>query len=137
MIGTLERDRAAIHDTWRRYDLTGRGASVRVVNLPVLSLHDDETKLIEAMVEQAVLAVSEDGAHAIVLGCTGMGGRFAREVQNGLESAGYAGVPVIDPTGVALKLAESLVTLGISHSKLTFPKPPVKQIKGYESHRSP
>jgi allantoin racemase len=137
VIGVLERDRSAIHDIWRRYDLTGRGTSVRVVNIPVLSLHDDDSQLVEAITEQAILAISEDGAQAIVLGCTGMGGKFAREVQSGLEEAGYAGVPVIDPTGVALKLAESLVTLGISHSKLTFPKPPIKQIKGYKSHRIP
>ncbi|NIM45270.1 MAG: hypothetical protein GTO54_06505 [Nitrososphaeria archaeon] len=36
------------------------------------------------------------------------------------------GVPVIDPTAAALKMAESLVDLGLSHSKLVYPKPPEK-----------
>jgi allantoin racemase len=135
VIGVLERDRATFHNTWRLYDLTGRGASVRVVNIPVLSLHDDDSQLIDAITHQALLAVIEDGAHAIVLGCTGMGGKFARAVQHGLEEAGYAGVPVIDPTGVALKMAENLVALGLCHSKQTFPTPPPKQLKGYENLR--
>ena len=42
---------------------------------------------------------------------------------------------VIDPTGVALKQAESLVALGLSHSKQTFPMPPRKKITGYDSHQ--
>ena len=131
VVTILERDRPLIHNQWRLYDLMGRGASVRAVNIPVLSLHDDEEDLIEAMIEQAVLAVAEDGAHAIVFGCTGMGG-LAGPVQQGLEAEGFIGVPVIDPTGVALRLAESLVALRLRHSKRTFPPPERKQIMGYE-----
>ncbi len=135
VVGVLERDRATFHNTWRLYDLTSRGASVRAVNIPVLSLQDDDSQLIDAITEQALLAVIEDGADAIVLGCTGMGGKFARAVQNDLEKAGYTGVPVIDPTGVALRMAENLVALGLCHSKRTFPAPPPKQLKGYENLR--
>jgi allantoin racemase len=134
VIGTMERDRPMIHNQWRLYDLTGRGASVRVVDMPVLELHDDEEELIEAMITQSVLAVSEDHAGAIVFGCTGMGG-LAGPVQQGLAEQGYPGVPVIDPTGVALRQAESLVALGLSHSKQTFPTPPPKRIVGYDSHQ--
>jgi allantoin racemase len=64
-----------------------------------------------------------------------MGGKFARAVQSDLEEAGYAGVPVIDPTGVALRMAENLVALGLCHSKRTFPTPPPKQLMGYENLR--
>lgn len=134
VIGILDRDRPMIHNQWRLYDLQDRGASVRVVDIPVVSLHEDENALVAAAIEQAVLAVSQDQAHAIVLGCTGMGG-IARAVQRGLEQGGYRGVPVIDPTGVALKMAESLVALGLSHSKRTFPIPPEKKILGYEDRQ--
>lgn len=131
IIGILERDRPMVHNLWRLYDLEGRGASVRVVDIPVLSLHDDEQELIEAMIAQAALAIAEDHAHAIIFGCTGMGG-LAEPIRQGLEQRGFAGIPVIDPSGVALKVAESLVALHLSHSKQTFPRPPAKQVVGYE-----
>lgn len=135
VIGVLERDRVTFHNIWRLYDLTSRGASIRAVNIPVVSLHEDDSQLIKAITKEALLAVIEDGAHAIVLGCTGMGGKFARAVQKGLEEAGYTGVPVIDPTGVALRMAENLVALGLCHSKRTYPTPPPKLLKDYENLR--
>jgi allantoin racemase len=131
VIGVLERDRPVFHNLWRLYDLTARGASIRSINTPVASLHHDTEGLVHAIIDQCVLAVAEDGAHAVVLGCTDLGG-LAKPVQEGLEAKGYDGVPVIDPPGVALKLAESLVALRLSHSKQTFPAPPQKQIVGYE-----
>jgi hypothetical protein len=38
-------------------------------------------------------------------------------------------VPVLDPSSVAIKLAESLVDLGQSHSKLTYPPPSATDIR--------
>ena len=121
-----------LNTTLRLYDLSNRCASIRSVNIPVVSLHEDDIYLIKAIIQQSLLAVVEDGAHAIVLGCTGMGGKFAREVELGLDESGISGVPVIDPTGIALKMAENLVALDLCHSKRTFPTPPAKKIKGYE-----
>lgn len=131
VIGILERDRAPFHDLWRLYGLTSRGASVRVIDIPVLSLQDDEEALIKAMISEGVLAITEDHAHALVFGCTGMGG-LKEEVERGLAEKGYVGVPVIDPSGAAVKQAESQVALGLSHSKLTFPEPTRKKIAGYD-----
>jgi len=130
-----KNDPPRYQNLWRLYDLTGRGVSIRSIDIPVLSLHEDSSLLLEALIKQAILAVAEDDAHALVLGCTGLGGQIAREVQSGLEEAGYNGVPVIDPTGAAIKMAETMVTLGISHSKMTYPSPPKKQVLGYEIHR--
>jgi allantoin racemase len=132
VVTILERDRPMIHNQWRLYDLQARGASIRSVNIPVLDLAKSGQRLCEAMIAQATLAVAEDGAQAIVFGCTGMGG-LAAPVRAGLAQAGYPGVPVLDPTGVALKWAECLVGLGLSHSKQTFPVPPPKKITGYEA----
>jgi allantoin racemase len=134
VIGLLERDKQIFHNIWRLYDLMGRGASVRVIDMTVLELRDDKEELIKVMVAQGALAISEDQAHALVLGCTGMGG-LADPVQQGLAEMGYIGVPVIDPTGVALKQAESLVALKLCHSKQTFPDTLKKKIVGYDSHQ--
>ncbi len=133
VIGILERDRPIFRNLWRLYDLTGRAASIRVVDIPVLELQDDEEELVEAMIIQGTLAIAEDHAQALVMGCTGMGG-LADQIRQGLAQEGFAGIPVIDPTGVALRQAESLVALGLSHSKRTFPTPPPKRIIGYDTH---
>jgi allantoin racemase len=90
----------------------------------------DTQRLVEALVENSALAVREDGAHVIVFGCTGMAG-LANEVQSGLEALGISDVPIIDPAIVAVKVAEALVDMGLSHSKKTYPTPPEKEIVGY------
>lgn len=56
-----------------------------------------------------------DGADVIVLGSSTM---------RGAAQAGPPGLPVIDPGLVALKLAETVLTMGLSHSKVAYPSPP-------------
>lgn len=114
------------------YGVPDKLASVRSVSIPVLDLEEDEERLIDAVTTQSALAVEEDGAHAIIFGCTGMLG-VAEAVERQLEGRGISGVPVLDPLVVALKIAESLVDLRLTHSKRTFPPPSRKAIKGYES----
>jgi allantoin racemase len=109
--------------------LTSRVASVRTVGIPVLEL-DDHSRLLEALVDQSVRAVTEDGAHLLVLGCTGMAG-MVHGLVVGLQRHGITDVPVIDPTVLAVKMAEALVGLPLSHSKRTYPTPPEKEIVGY------
>ncbi|NMB94407.1 MAG: hypothetical protein GYA26_10490, partial [Flexilinea flocculi] len=65
----------------------------------------------------------EDRAEVIVLGCAGLAG-YAEDIEREL------GVIVLDPSSVALKVAEALVDLGLHHSKAgRFSYPPVKEIK--------
>ncbi len=109
--------------------LTGRMASVRTVGIPVLEL-DDHARLLEALVDQSVRAVTEDRTHLVILGCTGMAG-MVPGLLAGLQQYGIADVPVIDPTVLAVKMAEGLVDLRLSHSKRTYPPPPDKEILGY------
>lgn len=116
------------------YGLADKLASVRAVDIPVLDLETDDERLVNALVDESVKAVEEDGAHSIIFGCTGMIG-CAQAVEQGLKRRGYEGVPVIDPMFAAIKIAEALVGLGVSHSKRTYPNPPEKQIVGYEIKR--
>jgi len=109
--------------------LTSRMASVRTVGIPVLEL-DDHSRLLEALVDQSVRAVTEDGAHLLVLGCTGMAG-MVHGLVVGLQRHGITDVPVIDPTVLAVKMAEALVDLQLVHSKRTYPLPPEKEIRRY------
>jgi allantoin racemase len=129
VIGVLEADDRPFHDHARKAGLEGKLASVRAVNIPVLELKD-RNRAVSALVEQSVKAVREDGAHVIIFGCTGMAG-MAREVEEGLKRRGITDVPVIDPAILALKIAEALADMGLSHSKRTYPTPPKKEIVGY------
>lgn len=99
-------------------------ASVRYVDIPVLKLAGKE-KLKKALYAEMVNAIEKDGAHAIVLGCTGMRGT-ALDLSQMLKERGYD-APIIDPTAASLKFAEALVKMGIKQSKITYMPPPEKE----------
>ncbi len=99
------------------------------IAFPDLEMEKGRERLPTLLIEQGVKAIEEDGAHILILGCTGMMG-LAQEVEKGLKERGYE-VPVIDPVKAAVKMAEALVDMGLSHSKMTYPYPPEKEIIGY------
>lgn len=103
-----------------RYGLADRLASVRGAGAGVMDLNES---CLPRMVAEAVAAVSDDGAECFVMGCTGTGFDMALSIERALGERFGRYVPVIDPAKVALKLAESLVSIGLSHSKLTYPTP--------------
>lgn len=110
----------------RKQGMEGCITSIRWVNIAVLDLSGAET-LGDALALEAELAVGVDGAEGIVLGCTGILG-LARTLQKTLAARGH-GVPVVDPTGAAVGLLQSLHRNGLSHSKRTYPEPPQKERK--------
>lgn len=105
----------------RQYGLQEKLSSIRAIDLPVLDLHNDEEITIKKLVEEGKKAITEDGAEVLILGCTGFTG-MADTISKKL------GVYVIDPLPTALKLAETLACLKLSHSKITYPQPPKKTI---------
>jgi allantoin racemase len=114
----------------RVYGVESKLAPMRWVDIPVLDLRENMDRVVEALVEESIDAVRTDRAHAIVFGCTGMTGVAAR-VQAGLEDAGVSGVPVIDPLPATVRMAQALLDLGLSHSKLSSPQPPAVPVAGY------
>jgi allantoin racemase len=130
VVTVLQRLRTQLENEARLYGVFDKLASVRAVDMPVLELETDLGRTRELLVEQAVLAVEQDGAHAIIFGCTGMLG-CAEAVRTGLSARGYD-VPVIDPVPAAVVVAAALVEAGLSHSKLTYPAPPPKRVVGYD-----
>jgi allantoin racemase len=61
--------------------------------------------------------MAEQGAEALVLGCGATTGLAARITQ-------ALDIPVLDPGLTAVKYAEMLVDLGLSHSKRAYPHNP-------------
>jgi len=74
----------------------------------------------EQLTETARRAIEEDGADCIVLASTTMA-----QVEGYM--AARLPVPVINPGPVAIKFTESLLQLGLSHSKVAFPSPSVQK----------
>jgi allantoin racemase len=87
--------------------------------IPVLQMGDDPEKTFQALKKDAERAKKE-GADAVIIGCTALSGineRLTKELN----------IPVLENQGTALKVAEMLVDLKISHSKKTYPTPPEKK----------
>ncbi len=97
---------------------------MRASGLAVLELESDPERALEAIVRQAELAVLEDKAEVICLGCGGIAGLNEQIRQR-------TGVPVVDGATAAVTIAESLVRLGLSTSKVrTYATPRPKTIIG-------
>lgn len=72
--------------------------------------------------DESSAAVAEDGAHVVILGCTGMLG-LADSLAGELAPQGHPDVPVLDPVPVTVRVAEALADLGLSQSGRTYPPP--------------
>lgn len=92
-------------------------ASIRDVNMPVQDL-GNKAKLIAHLLEQSKIAIQQDGAQAIVLGCTGMVD-VVDAVAEGLKQANLP-APVIDPSYASVCLLQSLIRCGVSQSRLCY-----------------
>ncbi|OZM77979.1 aspartate/glutamate racemase family protein [Pseudonocardia sp. MH-G8] len=94
-------------------------ASVRHIDTPVLEVNADHDAAVGRMREQGRLAVEQDGADVIVLGCMSMGFLDVAE-----QLTTELGVPVINPARAALKAAEATVAQGLTHSRHAYRTPP-------------
>lgn len=113
-------------DTHRLWD---RCASIRAAGLvPDFEnlLGPDPEQETARLVETARQALEQDGADVIVLGSTTMH-------EAGARMSAALGVPVVNPGPVALKLAEALVDLRLSHSKRAYPSPALLQDEKFHS----
>ncbi|MFI9778133.1 aspartate/glutamate racemase family protein [Streptomyces sp. NPDC051956] len=125
VVTTLDRTVPLIEDRLKLAGLADRCASVRASGMAVLDLESDAEAAVEAIVEQAAQAVERDKAEVICLGCGGMAGLTERVVER-------TGVPVVDGVAAAVTIAESLVRLGLSTSKVrTYAAPRTKAIKNW------
>jgi len=95
------------------------GVGDRLVAVPrlactVTDFLRDEGRAVDMAVDMGRKVMDEHGAEAIVLGCGTTSG-LAPRISTAL------GIPVLDPGRTAVKFAEMLVDLGLSHSKKAYP----------------
>ncbi|MDQ0702433.1 allantoin racemase [Pseudomonas sp. W3I7] len=125
VVTTLDRTVPLIEDRLKLAGLYQRCASVRASGMAVLELEEDPLAAMEAIVREAELAIRDDKAEVICLGCGGMAGLDEQIRQR-------TGVPVVDGVTAAVTIAESLVRLGLSTSKIrTYATPRPKKVIGW------
>ncbi|MET4165118.1 MULTISPECIES: aspartate/glutamate racemase family protein [Gordonia] len=125
VVTTLDRTVPLIEDRLKLAGLDQRCASVRASGLGVLELESDPERAVKAIVEQSTRAVADDHAEVICLGCGGMA-----ELEEQVREA--TGVPIVDGVRSAVTIAEGLVRMGLSTSKVrTYAPPREKKITGW------
>lgn len=110
--------KASYRKSLQEYGLADRCASIRSINVApdVKNLLDGKDEVPAKLLEAAELCVGEDGADVIVMGSTTM-----HEAVEYLQER--LSVPVINPGPLSYKLAESMLTLGLSQSRITYQRP--------------
>lgn len=93
-------------------------ASVRATGIPVLELMTDPAASKARMIEVATACVKEDRADAFLFGCMTMSFLDMAD-----EISAAVGAPAVNAGKAALKHAETLVSMGLAHSKTAWPTP--------------
>ncbi len=105
-------------DIVRLFGFEAKCASVRAINVNVERATIERKRVLADLKEQVMLLVEQDQAEVVILACAGLCG-YDRDLTEA------AGIPVIDPVVAGVKMAESLVSMGLSHSKVRkFATPP-------------
>ena len=127
IVTVLPRVKPLLENTVRLHGLEARCASIRTTPLSVLDCERDPEAAGREIVRAARLAIDEDGAEAICLGCAGMG-PLDKAVQDEI------GVPVLDGTACAVKLLEGIVDYGLFTSRVAaYKEPEPKEFVDYPS----
>jgi allantoin racemase len=125
IVTTLDRAVPLIEDRLKLAGLLDRCASVRASGMAVLDLEHDPEAAVEAIAREAARAVEDDHAEVICLGCGGMAGLMERVTER-------AGVPVVDGVASAVTIAEALVRMHLTTSKIrTYAPPRPKNFKAW------
>jgi allantoin racemase len=107
----------------RREGLESFCAGVRYLKMPVLDIAKHPEIAQRELLNACKKLQEDDGANVIVLGCTALSHEIdLKPIMTKL------GMPVIDPWVIAVKTAFMLVETGLSHSKIAYPFPPLKDV---------
>jgi allantoin racemase len=110
IISTGKYSMVAYRRKARELGIEDRVVYISGIEVPVLELRSNEKLIKEMLMNEIRRAVESWGAEVVVLGCGGFIG-ISEELSR------ECGIPIVDPTLVTVKMAESTVKLGYVHSK--------------------
>ncbi|WP_282062982.1 aspartate/glutamate racemase family protein [Roseobacter litoralis] len=111
VITTLSRSVPGLENNLMKYGLAQKCARVRATDIPVLKLEEGDPATLYKIRSEIRLAIEQDGAEAIVLGCAGMADLMS-------DLSAEFGLPVIDGVAAGITFVEALVNNGLSTSKI-------------------
>lgn len=111
VVTTLSRSVAGLEANLMHYGLDRKCVRVRATDVPVLALEHNDPGTLDKIRNEIRLAIEEDKAEAIVLGCAGMTDLMAHLSQE-------FGLPVVDGVACAVTFAEAMVRAGLKTSKI-------------------
>jgi allantoin racemase len=124
VVTTLRRSVPALEGLARKYGFADQCRSVRAAEIPVLSLEEPGSEARARIGAEIEIALHQDTAEAIVLGCGGMA-----DLANELSQE--FGVPVIEGVTAAVKCVEGLAAIGLMTSSVGgYAKPRAKSYLG-------
>ena len=124
VVTTLDRACAQIHDSLTVAGLASRCTAIEAAELAVLDLDAAPEAALDAM-HSAGRRALDAGAEALALGCAGMAGMSE-------HLSAKLGVPVVDGVAAAVAIAESLISMSLTTSKIrTYATPRAKQRTGW------
>lgn len=125
VVTTLDRTVPLIEDRLLLAGLNRRCSAVVATGLSVLELEQDHARTVATIIEKSRQIVQQHGVEVICLGCGGMAGLNEAVAQ-------ATGAPVVDGVASAVTLAEGLVRMKLSTSKVrTYAPARQKQIHGW------
>ena len=123
--GAIVRGTLLIPELLRRLTLMGCAArltSMRTLDISYQEFTVRRQEVIDTFLDIARMQINEEGAQLIVEGGMGIFSNLGVGSREQIEKE--LGVPVLEGAGIAVKTAEMLVNLGLTHSKAAFPAPP-------------
>ncbi len=131
VVTTQHRALDMIEKTIAKTGFAQRCVSIRTTGIPVIETENARQQTLDALEIAGRLAMEQDRAEALCLGCAGMS-RLDLELEQRL------GIPIIDAVAAAVKLAEAIVGLHKQTSKaLTYRLPELKPIPGFPDYMQP
>ena len=128
VITTLGRSVPALEHLALKYGYERACRKVRACEIPVLDLENNDAAARTQIEREIEIALDQDGAESIVLGCAGM-------VDLTKSLTEQFSVPVIDGVTVAVKAVESLSGIGLRTSRRGGYAPPRAKAYAGESAR--
>ena len=90
----------------RAYGMEGRCRRIRMLDMPVLDLEHEASASRLLVLDECRKALREDSSDCVLLGCAGFSDAAA-------DISREIGVPAIDGVAPAVKMVESLISLGL------------------------
>lgn len=107
-----------LHQQVKMLGFEAKLASIRSIQTPVQTVNQDTEHAQRTLLKEYIHARDTDGAEAVIPG--NMSLAF---LQRHKEHTQQAGIPVLDPVSLSVKMAEILIALELTPSKRAYPSP--------------